>query len=255
MLYFAIALLASTIGAISGIGGGIIIKPVMDCFSDLSPSAISFMSGCTVLTMACSTYIRGLKDKVKLNYATTLWLALGACAGGWLGKVVFSMIAANATANVKLIQSVLLLLINLLVFLYLVKKSGIKTKQIKNKLVCVIIGFILGVSSSFLGIGGGPINIVVLSFFFSTQAKETAKNSLFIILFSQLTSFITTVATHTVPDVNYFYLAIMCFGGISGAIIGSSIAKKMDNAKTDKFFRNLLIALIFLNIYNIYAAL
>ena len=180
---------------------------------------------------------------------------MGACTGGWLGKVIFSAIASNATANVKLIQSVLLLLINLLVFLYLVKKSGIKTKQIKNKLVCVIIGFILGVSSSFLGIGGGPINIVVLSYFFSTQAKETAKNSLFIILFSQLTSFITTVATHTVPDVNFFFLAIMCFGGISGAIIGSSIAKKMDNTKTEKFFRNLLIALIFLNFYNIYTAL
>lgn len=255
MLYFLIALLASIIGSISGIGGGIIIKPVMDCFTDLTPSAISFMSGCTVLTMACSTYIRGLKSKVQINYSTTLWLALGACTGGWLGKVIFSAIASNATANVKLIQSVLLLLINLLVFLYLVKKSGIKTKQIKNKLVCVIIGFILGVSSSFLGIGGGPINIVVLSYFFSTQAKETAKNSLFIILFSQLTSFITTVATHTVPDVNFFFLAIMCFGGISGAIIGSSIAKKMDNTKTEKFFRNLLIALIFLNFYNIYTAL
>jgi len=255
MLYFSIAILASIIGAISGIGGGIIIKPVMDCFTDLTPSAISFMSGCTVLSMACSSYIRGLKDKVKLNYDTTLWLALGACAGGWLGKTVFAIIAANATANVKLIQSVLLLIINLLVFLYLVKKAGITTKHIKNKLVCVIIGFILGVSSSFLGIGGGPINIVVLSFFFSTQAKETAKNSLFIILFSQLTSFITTLATHTVPDVNFFYLAIMCLGGISGAIIGSSIAKKMDNTKTEKFFRNLLIALIVLNIYNIYAAL
>ena len=255
MLYFSIAILASIIGSISGIGGGIIIKPVMDCFTDLSPSVISFMSGCTVLSMACSTYIRGLKSPVKVNYATTLWLALGACAGGWLGKVVFSIIASNATANVKLIQSVLLLLINLMVFLYLVKKSSITTKQIKSKLVCVIIGFILGVSSSFLGIGGGPINIVVLSYFFSTQAKETARNSLFIILFSQLTSLITTLATNSVPAVNFFWLAIMCFGGISGAIIGSSIAKKMDNSKTEKFFRNLLIALIALNVYNIYTAL
>ena len=126
--------------------------------------------------------------------------------------------------------------------------------QIKNKLVCVIIGFILGVSSSFLGIGGGPVNIVILSFFFSTQAKETARNSLFIILFSQLTGLITTFATHTVPDVNFLYLAIMCFGGISGAIIGSAIAKKMDNSKTEKFFRNLLVALIVLNFYNIYTA-
>ena len=88
-----------------------------------------------------------------------------------------------------------------------------------------------------------------------TGKGNSKKLSLFIILFSQLTSFITTLATHTVPDVNFFWLAVMCFGAISGAIIGSAIAKKMDNAKTELFFRNLLIALIALNVYNIYTAL
>ncbi|MEI3183290.1 MAG: sulfite exporter TauE/SafE family protein [Lachnospiraceae bacterium] len=38
--------------------------------------------------------------------------------------------------------------------------------------------------SSFLGIGGGPINLVVLLYFFSMDTKAAAQNSLYIILFS-----------------------------------------------------------------------
>ena len=42
----------------------------------------------------------------------------------------------------------------------------------------------LGILSSFLGIGGGPINLVVLFFFFSMDTKTAAQNSLYTILFS-----------------------------------------------------------------------
>ncbi len=250
IISFLIAIIASTIGSISGIGGGIIIKPVMDAISGLSPNIINFMSGCTVLSMAVSSYIRNLKSPIKLNYKTTLWLALGACIGGYYGKVLFSAF----TGNVKLVQSIILLIINLLVMLYLVKKSSIKTLHTRNFVICTIIGLVLGVSSSFLGIGGGPINIVVLSFFFSMSAKETARNSLFVILFSQFTSLVTTFATHSVPEVDMFTLVIMCIGGVVGSIIGSMIASKMDDKMTDKFFAILLVFLILLNIYNVVVA-
>ncbi|MFR9254508.1 MAG: hypothetical protein ACLVJ6_02695 [Merdibacter sp.] len=47
-LFFLISFGASIIGAICGIGGGIIIKPVMDAFGALDVSIINFLSGCTV---------------------------------------------------------------------------------------------------------------------------------------------------------------------------------------------------------------
>ena len=52
----------------------------------------------------------------------------------------------------------------------------------------VVIGVFLGIISSFLGIGGGTSNVAVLFFFFSMEAKEAAKNSLYIIIFSQISS-------------------------------------------------------------------
>ena len=46
---FLICFLASIIGAICGVGGGVIIKPVVDAFGLLTISQASFLSGCTVL--------------------------------------------------------------------------------------------------------------------------------------------------------------------------------------------------------------
>ena len=48
---FLIGLLASTIGAICGIGGGVIIKPAIDILGLTDVSSTSFLSSCTVLMM------------------------------------------------------------------------------------------------------------------------------------------------------------------------------------------------------------
>ena len=47
----AITFIATIVGAISGIGGGVIIKPVMDAILKLPVETISFLSGTTVLAM------------------------------------------------------------------------------------------------------------------------------------------------------------------------------------------------------------
>ena len=58
LFYFLICVTATTLGAISGIGGGVIIKPVMDALGGMSVSTISFLSGCTVLAMSVVSVLR-----------------------------------------------------------------------------------------------------------------------------------------------------------------------------------------------------
>ena len=43
VLFFLVAFLASIVGAICGIGGGVIIKPTLDSFHVMSVAAISFL--------------------------------------------------------------------------------------------------------------------------------------------------------------------------------------------------------------------
>lgn len=60
ILALGVSFLASTAGAICGIGGGVIIKPTLDLFQMTSVSTISFLSGCTVLSMSLYSVGRGL---------------------------------------------------------------------------------------------------------------------------------------------------------------------------------------------------
>lgn len=55
ILFFCVSFFASIAGAICGIGGGVIIKPVLDMLGLASVATISFLSGCTVLSMSCYT--------------------------------------------------------------------------------------------------------------------------------------------------------------------------------------------------------
>ena len=64
ILYFFISFGASIVGAISGIGGGVIIKPVLDGLSSSGVSTISFLSGSTVLSMTTVTLIRSRRSPV-----------------------------------------------------------------------------------------------------------------------------------------------------------------------------------------------
>ena len=113
-------------------------------------------------------------------------------------------------------------------------------------------GLVLGIMSSFLGIGGGPINLMVLGFLFSMSTKESALASLYIIVFSQVTSLVQTVVTGTIPPVQLSYLVLMVIGGLLGGTIGSKINKKIEDEKVDKLFMALMFIIICINIYNTY---
>ncbi|MBQ2270729.1 MAG: sulfite exporter TauE/SafE family protein [Firmicutes bacterium] len=221
----------------------------------MSASTINFLSGCTVLAM--TTYSFG-KNKLagtsKIDQATGIPLALGAAIGGVFGKSLFQMIRSMSSdpTAISAIQAACLVAITLGTLIYTIYKSRIPTHHVTNKLACVVIGLLLGIMSSFLGIGGGPINLVVLFFFFSMDTKKAAENSLYIILFSQTASLISTLATRTVPEFDISILCLMIAGGIIGGIMGRKINKKLDEAAVDKLFIALMILMIVMNTYNFF---
>ena len=253
LLYLIVSFLASIAGAICGIGGGVIIKPVLDLCGLASVSTISFLSGCTVLAMSCYSVTKNLTSgESSIDKKTGTPLAIGAAVGGVVGKYMFSAIKAMfANPNtVGAVQAACLALITIATLVYTIFKSRIQTKHIKNLAVCLVIGLLLGIVSSFLGIGGGPINLVVLFYFFSMDTKTAAQNSLYIILFSQITSLITTLVTKTVPPFEWSALIFMVVGGIGGGIVGRMFNKKMDNRAVDKLFMVLMGIIICISIFN-----
>lgn len=252
---FLICFCASVAGAICGIGGGVIIKPVLDSFGIMSVSTISFLSGCTVLSMTTYSVIRSKRSGAsRIDQKTGFPLAVGAAIGGVLGKNLYQIIKdmSSDPDRVGAIQATCLLVVTLGTLIYTLKKQSIKTKVIKNAVACVVIGLGLGMMSAFLGIGGGPINLVVLFYFFSMDTKTAAENSLYIILFSQIASLVASIYTRTVPEFSVITLVLMVCGGILGGMAGRKVNQKLDEKAVDKLFIALMVLMILINIYNIY---
>lgn len=252
-VFFLISILSSIAGSVCGIGGGVIMKPVLDAAGIMSVSCISFLSGCTVLAMsAVSVYKNLYAKKAELQLKIVVILAVGAAAGGVTGKVMFQWLK-QAVGNenlVGLVQAVVLVIITLGTLLYTVCKRKIHTLQCRRTWSCLLIGLLLGIMSSFLGIGGGPINIVVLEYFFSMRTKEAAASSLFIIMLSQLTGLAQTIWTGMVPPVQLSYLAAMIAGGVSGGMIGSRISRRLEDKKVNYLFVFLMVVIVGINIRN-----
>ena len=254
ILIFIICLLASVIGGICGIGGGVIIKPVLDAIGIMSVSAISFLSGLTVMSMSIISVLRQRKAKL-VELGTGTALAIGAVIGGIIGNALFQSIKrfAGNDAFVGMVQAVVLAVVTLLTLVYSAfLREKLPSYHVKNPAACAGIGMGMGVLSAFLGIGGGPINLAVLFFAFSMDTKKAAANSLYIIMFSQIASFITSCVRGTIPDFPWLYLLLMVSAGVLGGMLGSRINKKISARTTDKLFAGLLSVIIFICIYNVW---
>ena len=253
ILLVVITFIATVIGAISGIGGGVLIKPVMDALVDYPVATISFLSGNTVLAMTAVSLLRSRRDSIKVDGVVGTPLAIGGAVGGVFGKLVFTAIkeAYQNDALLGLVQNILMVLLTVTVFLYILNKARIKTLAVRNKALALAAGLVLGLFSSFLGIGGGPINIMFLSYLFSMDSKHAALNSLYIIFCSQVANLIANIVQNCVPAFDVLLLLSMMASGIVGAMAGRSVSKKLDNAQVDKLFMALMVVIIVLSLSNV----
>lgn len=251
---YLVTFVACVLGTICGMGGGIIIKPVLDATGVMSVSTITFLSGVTVIAMSCWNVGKNfLKKESEVELRSTSVLAVGAAIGGLLGKQLFTMTAGlfpdqNTAGGV---QAVLLLIATLATLLYTLRKDRITSLQIASPVASLLIGLALGMLGAFLGIGGGPFNVAALCFFFSMPTKRAAQNSLFIVLFSQLTSTMKTVLFDGVPAFQVTVLLGMVLLGIAGSELGRRINKKIDNRQATVCLEGAMVLIMVISVFNI----
>lgn len=80
LIYTVIVLIATTIGATTGLGGGVIIKPLFDLLGADSPSVIGFYSSVAVFTMC----LVSIYKQIKKGFQFDTPLLLGVSAGSLL---------------------------------------------------------------------------------------------------------------------------------------------------------------------------
>lgn len=251
VIYSAVILVATTLGAFVGLGGGVIIKPILDFIGAEPRMQVDFLSSMAVFIMSVVSTLRYIKNKVEFRKGIILFISFGSIVGGWLGSKSVDLLGTVAPQeSIRCIQAFVLAVLLAAVCIYVSKER--KSFQVKNNAAILLVGLMLGFFASFLGIGGGPINVAVLTLFFSMSVKESAVYSVAIIFFSQLSKLATLfVSTGIEPYAHQWKTLIFILpAAILGGIIGSKFNRRFDDKLIRKIFSAVMILLVALNVYN-----
>lgn len=251
ILYFLIVLAATTAGAIAGVGGGVIIKPALDALGHYNLQTIGVLSSVAVLSMAIVATVRRFIQGFKIDIRIVL-LAIGAIAGGVAGKEVFYLLVGSIDAGiVKIIQSALIAILMIIILF----KNRIPKAHIKSLAAVFFTGLLLGLLASFLGIGGGPVNVAVLYLLFNMDIKKAAVGSIFIILMAQASKIVSISVTGGFGTYDLRMLWYMIPAGITGGLLGSWLHNKISEKAIHILFDITVGVVIAICIFNIIRAI
>ena len=213
---------AGVLGSMLGLGGGIVIVPVLT-FLGFSPTAAASNSLFAALSNSVASTISYSKQK-RIVYSLGLKLGLLSIPGTILGAIISS----DVTPGIFKILFGLILIAST-AYLFLRKKIRDKEKILSLQMMFFVIGasFFAGIISAFFGIGGGIIFVPLMVAGMGMTMKRAAPTSQLILLFSSLSGIIThSLLGH--PDFTQAgFLAIGSFmGGILGARLSIDIKER-----------------------------
>lgn len=254
IIYTVVIFVATFLGAFVGLGGGVVIKPILDAIGLDPVDTVSFLSSVAVFSMSVSSTARHVMKKTPFETRIILLLSAGSAAGGLLGDLLFRALLERFDENlVKGTQSLLLggLLVAVLIYL----NGRFRHFSVRNWAVILVVGLGLGAISSFLGIGGGPINVAVLVLFFGFSMKDAAVYSVAVIFFAQLTKLVTIYSANQFKPYDLQILLWIIPAAVIGGVIGAWLNRLCDEKRIRVVFTVCVGAVTLLNFYNAGAAL
>ncbi|MGT2665995.1 sulfite exporter TauE/SafE family protein [Streptococcus rifensis] len=252
LLYTLIVLFATAIGATSGAGGGAIIKPLFDLIGIDNATVIGMYATIAVFAMCLSSIYKHAKNGVTFDKKILYGLSIGSVIGGILGDMVFKRLTqAVPNHTVTLVQSILLFIVLLSVLLFTQFRDRFRKYQLKYLPTIVVVGMLVGALSVFLGIGGGPLNIIVLVGMMSYTTKESAPYSIAMIFFAQIPKVLKLITVSPPENFRWALVPLIVIAAILGGHIGTVINHKSTDKQANRIYAVLMTGLLTVCLYNI----
>ncbi|MEE9345127.1 MAG: sulfite exporter TauE/SafE family protein [Methylococcales bacterium] len=161
----AIGAVAGLLSGLFGIGGGIVLVPLMIWLFELSGfpvDSIVHMAIATSLATIIPTSISSVLAHQRIG--TLQWPAVLLIAPYmFIGAILGSVIAGHLSGDLlKIVFAVYLIIVAVRMWL---QKTSSKPQISPNKLVMASAGISIGTLSSLLGIGGGTLSVPFLTFY------------------------------------------------------------------------------------------
>ncbi|HIK12498.1 MAG TPA: sulfite exporter TauE/SafE family protein [Oscillatoriaceae cyanobacterium M33_DOE_052] len=250
LLLFFVGIGTGIASGVLGIGGGLLMVPVLT-FSSLAAVQATATSLLAVLLSAISGSIRNWRAQ-ELNIAEALGLAvpgiLTAPLGAWLGDCLPDK---WLTLSFAVLQLTAIYLMGLRQRLQqtpassnaaIPETASTRDSQIANIFRIVAIGFLAGLLAGLFGVGGGVIMVPLQVLLLKSSIKDAVRSSLGAIVLIATAGLIPHSLSGNVWWQEGFALGI---GGIFGAQIGTRLLPYFQASTVTLLFRSLLLALSF----------
>lgn len=223
LLLLLIGIIAGGYGTIVGAGGGFIFVPALLILLDMDP-VIAAASGLVIVLINSFTGVLGYARQKKINYKIALTIGISALPGALLGVWLLEVYSSQ---YFYVIFATILVALGIFLFSKNSPFEFKKKKQISEKAApmeskglndkwFIPLGLLMGVLSSYLGIGGGWLLVPILIYLFKVPTHRAAATS---ILSLCLYSTVGVVAQLYYGNIDW---TTVVFGG-AGVIIGANI--------------------------------
>lgn len=207
---------AGILGSMIGLGGGIIVVPVLT-FLGFPPTAAASNSLFAALSNSIASTISYSRQK-RIEFSLGLKLGLLSIPGTILGAVI----STDAAPNIFKILFGFVLIASA-VYIFLRKRLETQEKILSKQMILFVIGasFFAGMISSFFGIGGGIIFVPLMVVGMGMVMKKAAPTSQLILLFASLSGVIVhSILGH--PD--FLQGGLLAIGSFIGGLVGARLS-------------------------------
>lgn len=250
---FLIAIFASVIGALTGVGSGIVFKTVCDLINAGSVLTIGFYSTIMVFTMSIVSIYKQIKNGFKFNFPFLISISLGSILGGYVGNFfLYQASSGIPEKKIKLIQSIILFFTLILLTIYTRKRVNSHKIPIQNWILAFFLGLFLGTISIFLAIGGGPLNVSLLIIIFHFTMKQSTIYSISTVFFSQISKIISVIASAQYHIFDLKMIPLLIIASIIGAYVGTTWNQKISAFKLEKIYTIFMIVLTTITGFNVF---
>lgn len=268
IILIVICMIAGLIGSLVGLGGGLIITPVLTTFFDVD---IKYAIGASILAVIATSSgasVSYLKDKITnvkvglfLEIFTTVGALLGALLAGIFSSqvlyILFSLILINSfygmlkkvglikktSSDSKVEKDILAEKLDFPSSYYDKAEKKNIAYNVYNVKQGAAVMFGAGLASGLLGIGSGAFKIMALDGYMKLPIKVSTATSNFMM---GVTASASALIYFFYGTINPYIAAPVALGTLFGSIIGSQVMQYLNS----KYLRYIMLPILLLTIIN-----
>ena len=226
---------ASFVLTMVGLGGGLIFSPLFVLLEFPKSTAVSaslFLNGIAAISAAIIYFRKKMVDVnvgLPLLITSTLAAPFGAMVTARVNLKVFSAILAGVVFLAAL----------RMLFSGKIESEGTGVSSLRRILGGGAIGVVIGFMAGLLGIGGGVFIVPLLIYILKVPTKTAAATSIFIVVFSSFSGFITHIS---LAKADWTFILTAAVFSFAGGQLGSRVmAEKLKGRTVRRIFGVVLI--------------